>query len=111
MPKVTKEGNPNWITATVDGTTWILNLVCLVARLDSKCYEKQVFQLQSSDDSFNEDNDIKVDFQTDDGEIVYYYTPTQDHTQLIDHPNVKWFYPGYFLIVLAWNENYYYNFL
>ena len=87
MPKVTKEGNH--ITATVDGTTWILNLLCLVARLDSKCFEKQVFQLQSSDDSFNEDNDIKVDFQTDDGEIVCYYTCTLDHTQLIDHPNFK----------------------
>ena len=77
----------------------------MVSRLDHRSYEKRVFKLLSSDDSFDEENDIKIDYQTNDGDIVCYYSLTLDSTQLIEHPNIKWFHPGYFPIVLSWIEN------
>ena len=77
MPKSIKEKNQDWVTANIEDTTWILNFACMVSRLDHRSYEKRVFKLLSSDDSFDEENDIKIDYQTKDGDIVCYYSTTR----------------------------------
>ena len=104
MPDSVKEKNKDWVTADIGYTTWVLNFACMVSRLGPKSYEKQVFRLISEAD-FIEEDDLKIDYDTNNGNITCYYSPTLDSIELISHPNIKWFHPGYLPIVLAWVDN------